>query len=132
MSARNLLLGLILVIFVSTVALADGGFYGSVTYKNCECSWPPNYDRVRIVRIDQVGGPWFYGVDCWGPGYSTEGGAPETFPPGRYQLVVALDENSECRKGLGGLSVVVTHGDDWQEVNLIVRGPEGQPRDGDE
>jgi hypothetical protein len=127
MLARNILLGLILVIFVSAMAFADGGFYGSVTYKNCDCYW--NGDKVIIKPLEGQCDPGYCWVDCWGPGYSTQGADPETYPPGLYDLTVEISEQSNCYYGV---TVRVYHGEDWQEVNLVVKGPESTPWGGDE
>ena len=128
MLARHIFLGLILAIFISSMAFADGGFYGSITYKNCDCSWPPYYDRVRIERTDQSGGPWYYGVDCGHHGYSTQGGNPETFPPGQYTIGLVFGDSSNCTLTF---FQGVTHGEDWQEVNLVAY-RQGTPAGGDE
>lgn len=124
MLARNLLLGLILVIFVSAMAFADGGFYGSVTYIHCDCSW--NADQVKIQKIGEVWADYYY-IDCYGPGYTTD---PDTFEPGWYRLGVVVGEGSDCAVSF---PVTVYHGDEWQEVNLTVQGnlpkPDGEGDD---
>ncbi len=130
MSARNLLLSLILVIFASAMVLADGGFYGRIIYKNCECNSLP-YDYVKIDP-EESGEPYLCYVQChsgYAHYHTRVCGPPHVFPPGWYVLGVQLSDSSNCYYGV---RVRVYHGEDWQEVNLEVRGPEITPWGGDE
>ena len=125
MSARNLLLGLILVIFVSTVALADGGFYGYVEYKNCDCyNQPPYSDHVMIKNQDTGEIHWIRPRCGSNPGYNSV----MTFEPGYYKIWVdPSDIYSNCT---ASFPITVYHGNEWQQVDLRVEGnlptPDGE------
>ena len=122
MSARHVLLGLVLAIFISSIALANGGFYGSVTYNHCDCTWNEDYVKIQLVTGGQI---YSYGIDCWGPGYTTD---PDTFEPGWYRLWVDFNEiEGDCT---ASFPITVYHGEEDQEVNLKVQGnlpkPDGE------
>ena len=124
-----------MVIFASAIVLADGGFYGSVTYKNCECTTLPK-DNVEIYQ-ELSNQSYFCHVQCnAGQGsYNTRVcDPPHVYPPGWYVLHVAVSRESNCWGGhpTPGIPVRVYHGLDWQEVNLVVEGPTPKPRDGDD
>jgi hypothetical protein len=102
-------------------ALADGGFYGTVTYINCDCTWA-GADFVRIAPTGQAE-YYDYGIRCGGnPGYTTN---PDTFPPGYYDFYVHTED---CDPPI--YPIRVYHGSEEQEVNLTVRGPNPDPDGG--
>ena len=119
---RYLTLGLLLLTLISATAMADGGFYGTVTYNNCACA--PAGDKVMITLVSG-GEEYPCGIDCWPGGYNTEQGCPPyTFPPGTYKLWVHLDAGTDsCATAIK----IVEHGSELQEVNLKVQGPLNKP-----
>ena len=125
---RCLSLGLLFLTLISATALADGGFYGTVTYNNCDCTLAG--DKVMIVPVSG-GDPDECGIDC-SPccGYNTQGCDPVTFPPGTFKLWVHLDAGTDsCATAIK----IVEHGSESQEVNLTVQGPLSKPNSpGDE
>ncbi len=128
MFSRYFVIGLMAVAFMTATALADGGFNGSITYKNCDCVPGTQGDKVQITPIG--GGDTEYcGIDCQRSIYNTSGCDPGTYPPGWYSLRVVLGSGTECEYSM---PVTVYHGDQAQEVNLIVHGPSGEPDGGGE
>ncbi len=124
MFVRYLILNLILVAFTSVAAFADGGFYGSITYNNCDCQFPPDNDRV-MIRL--VGGQDEYacGINCFREVYNTAGCPPFTFPPGTYEMWVAAHD---CYSYWP--PKIVVHGEELQEVKFTVHGPSPTPDGG--
>jgi hypothetical protein len=100
-----------------------GGFYGTITFYECECLNP-----VELVRILPAAGgdPSFCGVDCnWPnvPGYNTLYGSEErVFAPGSYYIGYLIRPESGCDHTF---IRYVNHGQTSQEVNLEVFGPDG-------
>jgi len=115
MFARYVILSLLVVAFMSPAAFADGGFYGTVTYSNCDCTGMGG-DIVRIKKMS-TGQMWDCDVGCRPCcGYNTGSCGLSTFPPGTYRLWVVVEDN--CHS----LPKTVEHGHDWQEVNIKVYG----------
>jgi hypothetical protein len=123
MFRKIFLAGMILAIVISAMALAEGGFHGTISYHECNCS---SWDKVKITNLSTQEVD-YYNVDCGNPdSYTT---AHTTYPEGWYQLVVIPEEESDCDHGI---VVRVFHPDttDNQTVNLAVYGPQGQPDSG--
>ena len=121
MNTKIFLLALGLVACMAAWAAADGGFGGIITFYGCHCINP--YDKVRVTPAS--GGQYDYGADCIGSlpyGYTTEGGTPQTFPPGNYYISFLIRQESDCDHTY---VQYVQHGSSWQEVNLTVYGPDG-------
>jgi hypothetical protein len=119
MLKRIIILALLLIAGLTTLALADGGFYGNIVYDDCDCQQGVGAygDRVMIQSTGGGAQPYYY-IRCGSnPVYSTENGTPETFPSGYYNVWVVLGEGSDCNLGF---VQTVYHGDGWQEVNLRV------------
>jgi len=101
------------------------GFYGSITYNNCECTDEAYADKVYIKRLPS--GPIkSVGVSCnFGVGsYDTEESDDLVFEPGDYQLWVEFNEQgpSECETS----SIEqVEHQYSKQEVDITAYGPTG-------
>ena len=116
---------LILLFGLTTAAMADGGFYGYVTFKYCDCN--AQYVWVSIYHIETQQS-FTCIIRCGGrPGYSTNSNWPNnTYPPGHYQITVAADpNNTDC---VGSPTIqTITHGSDWQEVDLDCWGPVPEP-----
>jgi hypothetical protein len=112
----------ILVVFMFAAALADGGFYGGITYINCDCT--QFEDKVYIQPV--LGGEGgVCNIDCLCNLYNTYGCDPSTYPPGTYRMWVA---SPGCKCNIS----YVVHGSEDQEVNFTVRGPEETPDGGGE
>jgi hypothetical protein len=124
MLLRSFCLSLLLLTLISATALADGGFYGSITYDDCDCTYPPDGDKVMIRPVGG-GTPYECGINCPRESYNTDGCWPFTFPPGTYEMWVAA---KDCYNYWP--PKVVVHGEEWQEVNFTVHGPEGTPEGG--
>ncbi len=117
------------IVFVANRSSADEndyhGFYGSITYNDCDCTDGAYADRVYIKKLPS-GTPKYVGVTCrQGVGsYDTEVSDDLVFAPGSYQLWVEFDDGglSECETS----SIEqVTHGYSKQQVNIIAYGPTG-------
>ncbi len=101
------------------------GFYGTITYNDCDCTDGAYADRVYIKKLPS-GTPENVGVSCYqGVGsYDTEASSQLVFEPGDYQLWVVFNPAgpSECETG----SIQeVKHQYGKQQVNLTVYGPTG-------
>jgi hypothetical protein len=120
MNFKQIILALILFACFSSAALADGGFNGTVTYKDCTCN---TADKARI-QPTSGGQAYEYNLArCGGtPGYTTQGGNPETFAPGTYYVSVVIHTGSDCDHTF---VQYVNHGTAWQTVDLTVYGPAG-------
>lgn len=121
---KYLSLSLLLLALIAATALADGGFYGTITYKNCDCT-SGGGDRVKIQKLPGGVGDECV-VDCWPCcGYNTEADClPHTFSPGTYRLWVDLHEGTDS---CATVIKIVEHGEELQEVNLVVNGPPDEP-----
>ncbi len=125
MSNRLIFLALFFILCLSSWAYADGGFYGYVNFKYCDCETP--YQWISIYHIETQESftcPLRCGVN---PGYNTNSNWPyNTFPPGTYQLTVVVDPaHTNC---LGSPVVQrVVHGLEWQQVDLKCWGPLPEP-----
>jgi hypothetical protein len=105
------------------VAQEYAGFYGTITYSQCECTEEAYADKVVIKEIPD-GDPVVCGITCDGDygTYDTESNCA-VFPPGNYQLYLQFDDpNSEC---VIGSVVQVTHGYTSQKVDLTAYGSGG-------
>ena len=108
----------------STMAQEYRGFYGTITYKNCECTDEAYADRVYIKKLPSGPTEW---VPIWcnsGSGsYDTEASNQLVFAPGDYQIWVEFDpEYSECETSN---IEQIEHGYSKQQVNLTALGPTG-------
>lgn len=124
MLSRYFGLGLLLVALISATALAEGGFWGTVTYSNCECTFGGG-DNVMVQRVGELESE-DYEVRC-SPccGYNTETGCPpHTFPPGTYRLWVHLYFSTDS---CATVIKEVEHGSELQRVDLVVKGPPDEP-----
>jgi hypothetical protein len=114
MLKRTLMTALFLVACLTTLALADGGFYGSITYHDC------GYSYGDLVYIQSTGGgtQYTYGIHSGSnPWYNTAYSTPATFPPGYYNIWVVLGPDTDCNMGY---VQTVYHGSSDQEVGLRV------------
>ena len=117
------------VIFVVNRSDADEpkwrGFYGSITYSDCDCTDEAYADKVYIKKLPS--GPTEHvGVSCYqGVGsYDTEASSQLVFEPGDYQLWVEFHPlgGSECETS----SIEeVEHGYSKQQVDITAHGPTG-------
>jgi len=124
MTSKSILTGLLISIFLVGFALAEGGFYGTINYKDCTCD---TWDDVMIQLYEGGGEPDAYGVFCAGvPCYNT---GHHTYPTGYYKLWVDLNDFSDCDKS--NIEIIYHDADlGDQEVNLTVNGKEDQPEGG--
>ena len=115
------------VVFVFNHSSADDpeqhGFYGYVTYSNCDCSDGAYPDRVFIQELPS-GTPDGYYLVCrnnqgW---YDTEIMAEKTYPPGDYKIWLDLWDDSDCETGT---IQQVYHQYATQQVDLTAYGPGG-------
>jgi hypothetical protein len=132
---RYILAGTAVVAVILTVVFVYGrsgageiehrGFYGSITYNNCDCTESAYADQVYIKKLPS--GPTEHvGVICnQGVGtYDTEASDQLVFEPGDYQLWVWFNPSgpSECETS----SIEeVEHQYGKQEVNITAYGPTG-------
>lgn len=119
MNWKSLLTGMVVLIFMSATAFADGGFSGRIDYNNCDCN---SGDQVS-VKSDSSSTTYYYNVNCpkWYYGnYSTSWGTPSTFPPGWYTITLHFGPSSNC-EGYGDTRHVY-HGTTGTRVNLEVPG----------
>ncbi len=123
MFARNLLITIFLIVFAGATAFADGGFFGSIDYRNCDCSNGPGFDQVKISST-AGGSSTFWSAACGGGGPDGYNTGTQTFPPGWYDIAVVLGISTDCDKVQ---LERVYHGTDDQRVNLIVYGPTPKP-----
>jgi hypothetical protein len=95
-----------------------GGFYGLITYDGCTCHFD---DWVCIRPTTGNCDPHQFHVRCAGgnTGYTTD---PINFVTGWYYISVVLHEGGDCDHSLVQF---VQHGYSDQEVNLVVKGPDG-------
>jgi len=108
MNSKSILTGLLISIFLVGIALAEGGFYGTINYKDCTCD--TNDDVICS------------GVPCYNTGH-------HTYPTGYYKLWVDLNDFSDCDKS--NIEIIYHDADlGDQEVNLTVNGKEDQPEGG--
>lgn len=107
----------------SAIAQEYAGFYGTITYSQCECSEGAYPDKVVIKEIPD-GEPVPCGITCdEGYGWYNTGVSCAVFPPGNYQLSLQFDDSgSEC---VTGAVVQVTHGYTSQRVDLTAYGSGG-------
>lgn len=133
---RYILAGVALLAVVLTVVLVFGrsnageieqhGFYGTITYTNCDCTDGAYADRVHITKLPN--GPTetvhVYGCSQGTGAYDSELTDGLVFEPGDYKLIVGFNDEgpSECE-----LSTIaqVTHQYSKQQVNLTAYGPSG-------
>jgi hypothetical protein len=132
---RYILAGTAVLAFVLTVIFVFGrssageiehrGFYGSITYNNCDCTDGAYADQVYIKKlpsgpIDNVGVSCYQGVGS----YDTEASNQLVFEPGDYQLWVGFNPSgpSECETSA---IQQVKHQYGKQQVDLTVYGPGG-------
>jgi hypothetical protein len=117
---RKYIYAIMLTALMAIPALADGGFFGTVTYtgKDCDCVLG---DKVAI-QPSSGGVPTYIGIDhLHHPhGYFT---SPTTFASGNYKIWVVLDNGTKC---YSGYVQYIQHSDQNQEVNLTVVGAEEQ------
>jgi hypothetical protein len=90
MLKKQILLALLLLLGLTSWASADSGFYGYVTFHYCSCLNPQ--ERV-VIQPTSGGTAYLNGIDCGNPpydppGYTTQGGTPQTFAPGNYYLKI--------------------------------------------
>ncbi len=80
MFGRVFLTMLIMAVFAASAAVADGGFYGEITYLNCDCQELAYGDKVIIKAVGGFEG--WAAVSCrWTqPGYNSA----STYPPEYY------------------------------------------------
>jgi hypothetical protein len=101
------------------------GFYGTITYTNCDCIDEAYGDRIYIKKLPS-GPTKDVGLSCHlGVGsYDTEASDMLVFEPGDYQLWVWFNPSgpSECETSQ---IVEVEHNYQKQQVNLIAYGPTG-------
>jgi len=99
------------------------GFYGSITYNNCECTDGAYADRVYIKKLPN-GPTKSAGVYYCSQGtgtYDTERTDDLVFEPGDYQLWVEFHPvYSECETSY---IEQVEHGYSKQQVDLTALGP---------
>jgi hypothetical protein len=115
MLKRTLMTALFLVACLTTLALADGGFYGTITFDDCTCYASGGSGDCVMIQSTGGGQQYTFYARCGGnPGYTTSG---TTFPPGYYNLWVALHTGTDCTLGF---VQTVYHGTTDQEVNLRV------------
>lgn len=119
---KCILSAIAMIVFFSSPVLADGGFYGEVTYRDCDVTLG---DRVWITPL-AGGDPSYYYIEHLHepPTYTT---GQDTFPPGTYKLTVGFGPGSECV--LSEIEKVV-HGSSTQRVDLNAFGDTGQPDGG--
>ena len=127
MPFKRFILALILLLGFASVATADGGFTGLISYKPNEiCDCTPIEDRVLIYQ-ESTGLSYYCGIRCAGvaTGYNTElpGNFPHTFPPGWYRLSVDFHDNG-CKHTT---IQRVYHSDQLQTISLEVFGDYGTP-----
>ena len=97
------------------------GFYGTITYRGCECTEQAYADKVYVKELPD-GIPVYVGVLCeQGVGsYDTEASIGKVFAPGTYQLWMEFyPGQSECDSSS---VAVVEHGYSKQQVNLSAYG----------
>ena len=114
---------MIFVALLSTAVFADGGFYGEVTYKDCDAVID---DKVWIEPLGGAGEPVWYGIDHLHQTHTYNTGL-DTFPPGSYKLWVTFGATSEC---VTGDIRIITHGSTNQQVDLKAYGDTGHPDGG--
>jgi hypothetical protein len=118
MNRRTLTLSLLLVACLATWAWAEGGFYGTVIFDDCDCYASGNTGDFAIVQATTDTVQYIYYLRCGGnPGYTTDNGVRETFRAGHYNIWVGFHNGTDCTLGF---VQTVYHGNDWQEVNLRV------------
>jgi hypothetical protein len=115
------------VVFVFGRSSADEieqhGFWGIVTYSNCNCGQGAYGDQVAIQQLPS--GP----IDYWASvcrnnegWYDTEAMGETVYPPGNYKIWLILNENSDCETS----SIrYVTHRYAKQQVDLSASAPGG-------
>jgi len=116
MNTKIFLLALALTACIASVALADGYFYGHVTYYDCTCST----DDDVYIRLMSGGNEGLVDIACSRPPYYST--FPNTFPPGWYYISVVIHLGSDCDYTY---VKTVEHGTSQQQVNLEVYGPDG-------
>ncbi len=124
MYLRYALIGLLAIVFTASMAFADGGFHGTVSYRDCECH-SGSWDNVRIVN-DATGAEHIARIHLTYPTSGTYGTQHTTFPEGYYSISVVLGDGSDCDHSY---VQKVYHSDDPndQTVDLVVFGPTSQP-----
>jgi hypothetical protein len=98
MSKRILILALLLIAGLTTLALADGGFYGNITYHDCSCYHHPTLGDMVYIQSTGGGQQYQFNVgNCsYNPSYST---GTTSFPTGYYNIWVVLHNGSDCNMG---------------------------------
>jgi hypothetical protein len=123
---KSALMVIALLLCLSAHAVADGKFYGTVSYKDCNCREASGGDAVHVWQIGGVSDFWNIVCDHFNPtgSYSTN----NTYPVGYYYLAVDLATGTDCDQAI---IKYIYHGASDQRVDLEVRGPAGTP-DGSE
>jgi hypothetical protein len=99
------------------------GFWGNVTYSNCECGQGAYGDQVSVKDLSTGQTDYFASVCRNNQGlYDTELMGDTVYPPGDYQISLILHSGSDCEVSS---SKYVTHGYAKQQVDLSASTPSG-------
>jgi hypothetical protein len=94
-----------------------GGFYGNIAYQSCLS----NTLDIVMIQSAERGQVHLYHLRRSGHNFGFTTGS-DTFIPGSYYLSVVLHGGTDCDHSL---VQYVYHGHSNQEVNLVVKGPDG-------
>jgi hypothetical protein len=130
---RYILAGTALLAVVLTVILVYGrsnadeselhGFYGYVTYSNCDCGEGAYGDKVAIKNLATSETDYYPSVCRNNQGwYDTEAMEGKVYDPGNYEIWVDLNGESNCETSS---TRFVTHGHLEQQVDLTASAPGG-------
>ena len=124
---RTAIIAVILaVIFVANRSSADDpeqhGFYGTISYDECDCGMGAYSDKVAIQELPS-GTPDYFTLFCRNnqSEYDTEE-SEKVYPPGNYKIWLVLNENTDCETST---IQQVYHQYSKQQVNLTAYGPTG-------
>ena len=123
MTSKIIIFAFAFVIIFTALAMADGGFFGTVGYGGNGCDYT-NGDQVKVLNTDTDEWAIYY-ITRQGPAYNTANGPGRTtWPAGHYRIWVSKYQDGQC--GPAVLQIVI-HGSTDQQVNLTVLGPVGDP-----
>ena len=130
LAGTAVLAAILIVVFFVNRSNADDpeqhGFYGTITYHDCDCTDGAYADMVYITKLPD-GPTKSVGVYGCGQGtgyYDTELTNDLVFEPGDYKLIVGFDPEGSSECNLSSISQVY-HQYSKQQVNLAAYGPTG-------